>query len=42
MRGTLEASVPAGRVDLAREERIGRCREAHRVRERRSNRVFFL
>lgn len=33
VRGTLGASVTAGRVDLAREERMGRCREAHRVRE---------
>ena len=32
VRSTLEASVAAGRVDLAREERMGRCREAHRVR----------
>lgn len=33
VRSTLGASVAAGRVDLAREERMGRCREAHRVSE---------
>lgn len=31
IRDTLAAPVAAGRVDLAREDRIARCREAHRV-----------
>lgn len=31
MRDTLAAPTAAGRVDLAREDRIDRCREAHRV-----------
>ncbi|CAM9504852.1 unnamed protein product, partial [Hapterophycus canaliculatus] len=31
VRDTLGAPVAAGRVDLAREERVARCREAHRV-----------
>lgn len=33
MRDTLGAPTAAGRVDLAREDRISRCRDAHRVRE---------
>lgn len=32
MRDTLAAPMAAGRVDLAREDRVARCREAHRVR----------
>ncbi|CAB1105812.1 unnamed protein product [Ectocarpus sp. CCAP 1310/34] len=31
IRDTLTAPVAAGRVDLAREDRVARCREAHRV-----------
>lgn len=31
VRDTLAAPVATGRVDLAREDRIARCREAHRV-----------
>lgn len=32
VRDTLAAPMAAGRVDLAREGRVARCREAHRVR----------
>lgn len=35
VRDTLAAPVAAGRVDLAREDRVARCREAHRVRKGR-------